>query len=88
MKYSTAEIAEHYYTVSHATSRPAGYGHREITATVSNGSLSKTFRSITNDMSGYDEATELEGQDRYEALFNLVESNLSGKIAEWLIEQN
>lgn len=37
-------------------------------------------------MPDFDEAENLEGQEKWEALFGLVESSLEGEISEWLFE--
>ena len=37
-------------------------------------------------MPDFDEATDLEGQEKYEALFDLVDYSLDGEIAEWINE--
>ncbi len=87
--YTTTEIAEFNYTVDHASALPSGHGHKEITVTiVSENGNKKEFKSITSNMPGYDDAMDLEGQEKYEALFELVEINLDGKIAEWLYFEN
>lgn len=86
--YTTSEIAEFNFTVNYADALSSGYGHKEISviieAKTSGENITKEFKSITSNMHGYDEATDLEGQEKYEALFELVESNLDGRIAEWL----
>ncbi|MDK7376161.1 MULTISPECIES: hypothetical protein [Weeksella] len=86
--YTTSEIAEFNYTVDYASSLPSGYGHRKITVCIiaENGDK-KEFNSTTNNMYDFDQAMNLEGQEKYEALFDLVEDNLDGKIAEWLYWQ-
>ena len=83
--YTTREIAEFNYSIDYASSLPSGYGHKEISVRVvsENGDV-KDFRAVTSNMHDYDIATKLEGQEKYEALFELVESSLDGQIAEWL----
>jgi len=83
--YTTSEIAEFNYTVEFASALTSGYGHKEITATVvSENGQTKEFKSVTSNMPDYDKAMDLDGQEQYEALFDLVESNIDGRIAEWL----
>lgn len=75
------------FAIDYASAVTAGYGHQKITAyvIVENGDK-KEFSAKTNNMYGFDDATDLEGQDKYEALFELVEYALDGEICEWLSE--
>lgn len=87
--YTTSEIAEFNYIVDYASYLPAGHGHKEIFVSVKfdlgNGLYEhKDFKLVTDNMKGIDEADELSGQKQYEALFELVEWKLSGRIAEWI----
>lgn len=87
--YSTSEIAEFDYNVIYASAIPSGYGHKEITVEIVSDGKTKEFKSVTSNMYDYDQAQDLEGQEKYEALFELVEYNLDGRIAEWLFfEEN
>jgi len=73
------------FTIYHASDLTAGYGHKKITVTVADENYdTKEFSSTTTNMPGYDEANDLEGQERYEALFELVEYDIDDAIAEWL----
>lgn len=83
--YTTSEIAEFNYSVDYASSLTAGYGHKEISVRIvsENGEV-QDFKATTSNMYDYDAAMDLEGQEKYEALFELVESQLDGEIAEWL----
>lgn len=85
--YETTLIKGFNYTVDHADALPAGHGHKEITVTISSqqGEI-KQFTAVTSNMVGYDNAADLEGQEKYEALFELVQPNLEDKITEWLYE--
>lgn len=69
------------YTITFANSRPSGYGHCKISVDVlfENGK-EFTFVSTTNNMPGLDAANDLEGQERYEALYLLVSSILDSNI--------
>lgn len=42
----------------------------------------------TNNMPGYDDATDLEGQEKYAALYELVESQIEDEIINWIDEVN
>ena len=85
--YLTSEIAEFEYIISHASSLSSGYGHREIFVTVNHEGQEKDFKAVTSNMHDYDEASDLEGQEKYEALFELIESKIAGQIAQWIYEQ-
>lgn len=81
--YTTTQGQE--FTIDYASAIFAGYGHQKITVSVvaENGDK-KEFWHKTNNMPDFDEATDLEGQEKYEALFELVEYSLDGEISEWL----
>lgn len=82
-KYTTTTGQE--FKVEYAGSLPSGYGHQKISSyLVNEEGDKKEFVAITSDMPGYDEANDLEGQERYEALFNLVDSFLDYQISEWI----
>ena len=83
--YTTTQGQE--FTIDYASAITAGYGHQKITAYVNaeNGDK-KEFSAKTNNMPDFDEATDLEGQEKYEALFDLVDYSLDGEIAEWINE--
>lgn len=81
--YTTSQSQE--FTIDYASSLPSGHGHRKITVSViaENGDK-KDFSSITSNMHSYDEANDLEGQEKYEALFEIIENDLDGKLTEWI----
>lgn len=86
--YITSEIAEFEYCVLHAYDTVAGYGHKDIHVQIQaeNGEV-KEFKARTNSMYDFDLAIDIDNnQERYEALFELVESKLDGKIAEWICD--
>ena len=81
--YTTTQGQE--FTIDHASAITSGYGHQKITVYVmAESGEKKEFSAKTNNMPDFDEANELEGQDKYEALFDLVEYSLDGEISEWL----
>lgn len=75
------------FTIDYASALTAGHGHQKIIASIvaANGEK-KDFRATTSNMPDFDEATDLEGQAKSEALFELVESSLDGEISEWIFE--
>lgn len=83
--YTTTQGQE--FTIDYASSITAGYGHQKITVSVvSENGDKKEFSAKTNNMPDFDEASDLEGQEKYEALFDLVDYSLDGEISEWLYE--
>lgn len=75
------------FTVDYATSLPSGHGHRKILVDIqSEEGTIRQFYSVTNNMPDFDEASDKEGQDKAEAFFELVESDLDGEISEWIYE--
>lgn len=83
--YTTSQQQE--FTIDWASAITAGYGHQKITVQVVADNGAKTeFHHTTSNMPDFDEAMDLEGQKKYEALFELVENALDGEIAEWLAE--
>lgn len=83
--YTTSQGQE--FTINFASALPAGHGHQKITVEIVADNGAKTgFSAKTNNMPDFDEATDKEGQEKYEALFELVENSLDGEIAEWLAE--
>lgn len=83
--YTTTQGQE--FTIDYASAITAGYGHQKITASVvSENGDKRDFSAKTNNMPDFDDATDLEGQEKYEALFDLVDYSLDGEISEWLYE--
>lgn len=81
--YKTA--TGHEFTVDYANAFTAGYGHKEIPfVLVNQNGDGKGFVSVTSNMIDFDKADELEGQEKYEALFDLVKTQLDDQISEWL----
>ena len=71
-------------TVYYAGSLLAGSGHQKITVEMEcNGEYEK-FTATTNFMPAFDAAQELEGQDKYEALYELID--IDAEILDWVLE--
>ena len=83
--YTTAQGQD--FQIMYASSLPSGHGHRKIEIEVcsKSGDL-KMFSATTSNMPSFDEANELEGQKKYEALFEIIESDIDGEISEWIYE--
>jgi hypothetical protein len=64
----------------------AGHGHKKITVELYLLGEYKTFSATTSNMPDYDEATELEGSDKDEALFNIISMQIEDEVSEWISE--
>ena len=81
----TYEIDGKDINVVCAVASPAGHGHYEITVDLMDAVETKSFTAKTSDMHGMDAATDLDGQERYEALYELIASKIEGQVVEWLL---
>lgn len=81
----------HQFSVDYASSLPAGHGHRKIkvilVTSVTGERITKEFKAVTSNMPDYDHASDLEGQEKYEALFELIQYNIDHLVDEWLVEE-
>lgn len=73
-------------TIIYADSLFSGYGHRKITVEVEYNNNFKKFSSVTNCMPLCDKASDLEGQRKYEALYDIIASNIEERIINWIID--
>jgi hypothetical protein len=73
-------------TVYYAGSLLVGYGHHKITVEMELNGEYKKFIATTNNMRGLDAAKELERQDKYETLYELIESDIDAEISDWVLE--
>lgn len=71
--------------IVYASSLLEGYGHQRINIEVEYEGLTENFSATTNFMPGYDAAMELEGQEKYEALYSLIANDIDEDILEWLV---
>ena len=46
--------------------------------------ITKKFNATTSNMPGYDKANDLEGEEKYFALYELIESEIENEVIEWL----
>jgi hypothetical protein len=67
------------------SSTPAGYGHRKIEATLSHNGREKTFTMVTDKMPQYEKAMDLEGEERDQALFDLIYREIEGEVSDWFV---
>jgi hypothetical protein len=64
----------------------AGAGHKKITVELYFNGNYKDFSYTTTDMSAYDEATELDGEDKQIALFEIISHKIEDLIFDWIYE--
>lgn len=72
-------------TVQFADAQFAGYGHQKIKVVLEFEGETETFSATTNFMPGYDAANDLDGQDRYDAFYDLISSQIDEAVLEWLL---
>ena len=84
MKNLTTFLADKEIEIYHAYAKTSGYGHKEIIVEIAYNGEYQKFSAITNNMPSYDAATELEGEDKYHALYEIIENQIIDNIAEWL----
>jgi hypothetical protein len=76
------------YFVHYADCTFSGYGHYKVKVILADESYIrfKEFYHTTTDMRGIDESKYLEGQDRYEYLYDLIKYDIKYEVEEWLQE--
>lgn len=74
--------------IYHASAKPSGYGHKAITVELMYKGVTKEFTTTTDNMPNYDVATELEGDEKYNAMYKLIEHKISDSVDEWIKELN
>jgi len=84
MKKNTVLVLGKEIDIIHASSKPIGYGHKKITVKLYYDGEYQKFTATTNNMPEYDAACELEGYEKYLALYELIENQIIDEIAEWL----
>lgn len=72
--------------VYHASTLFAGYGHYNITVDLYCEEIDDyhTFEAVTNNMPDFDAACELEGQDKYNALYDIIKYQIEDEVNNWL----
>lgn len=84
-KYSTT--TGHEFTIDFASGLNDGYGCKRIKVYVmSDNGDKKEFSSRTCNMSDFDEAIDLEGQEKYDAFYELIQFDIDDEVSEWLFE--
>ena len=63
-----------------------GAGHKKITVELYFNGVYKDFSYTTTDMCAYDEATELDGDDKQAALYEIISHKIEDLIFDWIYE--
>ena len=84
MKTSKKIVADKEIEIYHANAITSGYGHKKITVELQYNGKYQKFTAITNNMFAYDEANELDGEDKYQAFYDIIENQIIDEITEWL----
>lgn len=88
MKAITTLNTEKEVSLNYASSMTSGYGHKLISVELECNGEYREFSHTTNNMLDFDRASDLEGDEKYLALFNLIESDIEDEVIEWLSELN
>lgn len=72
--------------INYTQALTAGHGHKRITVELYFLGDYKTFSATTSNMPDYDDASELEGSEKDEALFNIVSRQIEDEVNEWIVE--
>ena len=69
-----------------ASKMPLGFGHYKINVHILNheNMKSKYFASTTSNMSAIDAASELEGDEKYMALYEIIASDIQDQLEEFV----
>jgi hypothetical protein len=74
--------------VYYAKALPHSFGSVKVTVELLCDGQFKEFTGYVNFMPNYDFAMTLDGDQRYQFLFNLIESQISDEIKEWISQIN
>ena len=72
--------------VYHAYTRFKGYGHYNIIVELYCEQIDDyhTFEAITNNMPDFDAAQRLEGQEKNDALYDIIKYQIEEEVTEWI----
>lgn len=83
----TTNIQGNEIEITYANALMSGYGHKKITVEVEFNGLRKEFKATTSNMPAYDEAMNIEDmEDKYFALYEIIESQIEDNILDWISE--
>ena len=72
--------------LNYANAISNGAGHKKITVELYFNGVYKEFSYTTTDMCAYDEATELDGNEKQVALYEIISSKIEDLIFDWIYE--
>lgn len=85
MKKTKLTIEGREVKLEYATAFSSGHGYKEIWVELSYNNQEQKFKSITDNMPGYDIATEIENANEYyHALYKLIEHKIVDKVVGWI----
>jgi hypothetical protein len=69
-----------------ATAISSGHGHKQISVSFYDyeNSESITLTATTNNMPAFDRASDLEGQEKYRALYDIIEMQIQDQLEEFV----
>ena len=72
--------------LTYATAISSGFGHKKVSVTFYdyNNSESIELSATTNNMRAFDAASELEGDEKYEALYNIIAADIQDQLEEFV----
>jgi len=71
----------------HADAVSAGFGHKKITIELEYKGVKKSFSKTTSNMPDFDDAMDLEGEEKYEAFYNIIAyGEIEEQIHDWAFE--
>jgi hypothetical protein len=72
--------------ITYATAISSGHGHKQISVSFYDyeNSESITLTATTNNMPAFDRASELEGQEKYVALYEIIASDIQDQLEEFV----
>ena len=80
------EIAGVVVDLTSAQAITAGHGCKKIIVVLYFNGEQKEFYANTNNMPAYDEANDLEGDARQQALYDIIADVIECEVSEWLDE--
>lgn len=72
--------------ITYATAISSGHGHKKISVSFYDyeNSESIVLSATTNNMPAFDRASDLEGQEKYRALYDIIEMQIQDQLEEFI----
>ena len=80
------KIADKTLELCYANSMTYGYGHKSVMVQLYYNGMYKDFAATTNRVDLTDDASELEGDERYLALYNIIDGQIEHLVIDWIEE--